>query len=50
MKISILIFLMSVSLVSVGQDKDNPKLLPDNYFSEQLKDKSLPYSFDISPE
>ena len=50
MRISILIFLMSVSFISFGQDKNTQKLLPDNYFSEQLEKKKLPYSFDISPE
>lgn len=50
MKITIIILLLSISLYSFGQDKNSQKLLPDNYFQEQLEKKKLPYSFDISPE
>ena len=50
MKILFIALLLNVSLYSVGQDKNTQKLLPDNYFSEQLEKKKLPYSFDISPE
>ena len=50
MKILFIALLLNVSLYSVGQDKNTQKLLPDNYFSEQLEMKKLPYSFNISPE
>ena len=50
MKIIIFALLLSVSLYSFGQEKNTQKLLPDNYFSEQLEKKKLPYSFDISPK
>lgn len=50
MKTGFIFLLLSVSLYSFGQDKNSQKLVPDNYFSEQLENKKLPYSFDTLPE
>jgi hypothetical protein len=50
MKTIFIALILSVSFYSFGQNRNTQKLLPDNYFSEQLDNKRLPYSFDISPE
>ncbi len=50
MRTIIICLLLSISFSSFGQIKTQQELLPDNYFSEQLKSQRIPDSFKISPE